>query len=93
MDSDDNRQYKVWGSHAASDEEGDQFQILEEKVDHLIDTMKSLKSERDSYKEKFDIQEEKISDLSQQVDDLKKGRDQAKQRIVSLLEKLENIED
>ena len=92
MDSDDNRQYKVWGSQA-SEEEGDQFQILEEKVDHLIDMMKSLKSERDSFREKFEIQEEKIGDLSQQVESLKKGRDQAKQRIVSLLEKLENIED
>ncbi len=92
MDSGDNKQYKVWGA-SETDEEGDQFQILEEKVDQLIETLTSVKRERDSYKEKFDIQEEKIGDLSRQVETLKGGRDQAKQRIVTLLEKLENIDD
>ncbi|MFP4086978.1 MAG: cell division protein ZapB [Desulfobacteraceae bacterium] len=91
MDTGDTRQYKVWGS-SETEEEVDQFQVLEEKVDQLVEMIKTLRAERDSYKERFEIQEEKIGDLSEQVEALKGGRDRAKQRIVSLLEKLENIE-
>ncbi|MFO7984397.1 MAG: cell division protein ZapB [Desulfatiglandaceae bacterium] len=92
MDTEETRQYKVWGS-SETGEEVDQFQVLEEKVDHLIEMIKTLRNERDSYKERFEIQEEKISDLNKQVEALKGGKDRAKQRIVSLLEKLETIED
>ena len=70
MDTGDTRQYKVWGS-SETEEEVDQFQVLEEKVDQLIETIKTLRAERDSYKERFEIQEEKIGDLSEQVEALK----------------------
>lgn len=84
------RQYKVWDS--LSSEEGvDQFQLLEDKIDDLIEMIKSLKSEKESFAEKFQIQEEKLADLTQEVEGLKSGRDKAKQRILSLLEKMEQI--
>lgn len=84
-------QYRVWNS-LNSEEEIDQFQLLEEKIDKLITTIKGLKTEKESLNEKLQIQEEKLTDLTREVDGLKSGRDKARQRIVSLLEKIEQIE-
>ena len=69
----------------------DQFQLLEEKIDNLIEFITVLKREKESIAEKTQIQEEKIADLNKQLESLKAGRDSARQRIVSLLEKIENI--
>lgn len=84
-------QYRVWNS-LNSEEEIDQFQLLEQKIDKLITTIKSLKTEKESLNEKLQIQEEKLTDLTREVEGLKSGRDKARQRIVSLLEKIEQIE-
>jgi septal ring factor EnvC (AmiA/AmiB activator) len=73
-------------------EEIDQFQVLEEKVDSLIRMVTNVKSERESMLEKLHIQEEKIADLTSEVEALRATRDKAKQRILSLLEKLEQLE-
>jgi FtsZ-binding cell division protein ZapB len=86
------RQYKVWNS--LNSEEGvDQFQLLEDKIDNLIEMIKNLKSEKESFAEKFQIQEKKLADLTKEVEGLKSGRDKAKQRILSLLEKMEQIDE
>ncbi|MBW2616674.1 MAG: cell division protein ZapB [Deltaproteobacteria bacterium] len=71
--------------------ETDQFQLLEEKIDNLIEFITVLKREKESIAEKAQIQGEKIADLNKQLESLKAGRDSARQRIVSLLEKIENI--
>jgi predicted nuclease with TOPRIM domain len=73
-------------------EETDQFQVLEAKVDALIKFTASLKKEKESLLEKLHIQEGKIADLTSELDALKGSRDRAKQRVLSLLEKLEQIE-
>jgi chromosome segregation ATPase len=73
-------------------EEMDQFQILEAKVDSLIKFAHSLKKEKESLLEKLHIQEEKIANLTGELETLKGSRDKAKQRVLSLLEKLEQIE-
>ena len=73
-------------------EEMDQFQILEAKVDSLIKFAHSLKKEKESLLEKLHIQEGKIADLISELETLKGSRDKAKQRVLSLLEKLEQIE-
>lgn len=70
----------------------DQFEVLEMKVDSLIRFTDTLKRERESLQEKVQIQEEKITDLNAELETLKAGRDKAKQRIVSLLEKLDQID-
>lgn len=85
------RQYRAWNS-LNSEEEIDQFKLLEEKIDKLITTMKTLKAEKESLHEKCQIQDEKLTNLTREVEDLKLGRDKARQRIVSLLEKIEQIE-
>ena len=73
-------------------EEMDQFQVLEAKVDSLIKFTHSLKKEKESLLEKLHIQEEKSADLTGELEALKSSRDKAKQRVLSLLEKLEQIE-
>ncbi|MCX5878068.1 MAG: hypothetical protein NTY44_03020 [Deltaproteobacteria bacterium] len=73
-------------------EEMDQFQVLEAKVDSLIKFASSLKKEKESMLEKLHIQEGKIADLTSELENLKGSRDKAKQRVLSLLEKLEQIE-
>jgi chromosome segregation ATPase len=73
-------------------EEMDQFQVLEAKVDSLIKFAHSLKKEKESLLEKLHIQEGKIADLLSELESLKGSRDKAKQRVLSLLEKLEQIE-
>ncbi len=70
----------------------DQFLLLEEKIDSLIQLVMALKSEKESFTEKYQIQEEKLANLIGQIENLKADRDRAKQRIVSLLEKIEQIE-
>ncbi|MCF8142783.1 MAG: cell division protein ZapB [Deltaproteobacteria bacterium] len=84
-------QYRVWNT-LNSEEETDQFQLLEQKIDKLITTIKNLKTEKESLKEKLQIQEEKSADLTREMEGLKAGRDKARQRIVSLLEKIEQID-
>jgi len=73
-------------------EEIDQFQMLEDKVDSLIKMVTTMKRERESLLEKIHIQEEKIAHLASEAEALKATRDKAKQRILSLLEKIEQIE-
>jgi len=74
-------------------EEGiDQFQLLEEKVDSLINLIAKLKKENDSFNEKYELQEKNVTALAEELDRLRKARDNATQRIVSLLEKIENID-
>jgi len=85
------KQYAVWNS-GSTEEETDQLKLLEDKVEGLIETIMTLKGDKEALKEKLDIQDEKISDLSQQVENLKTVKDMAKKRIVSLLEKIELVE-
>ncbi len=73
-------------------EDIDQFQLLEEKIDNLVEFMKALKREKESFAEKFQIQEEKLANLTEQVQNLRAARDNAKQRVISLLEKIEQID-
>ena len=69
----------------------EQFELLEQKLDNLIELIAALKREKESLAEKAKIQEEKLSDLTKQIQTLRSGRDQAKQRIISLLEKIDQV--
>ena len=74
------------------DGELDQFQLLEERVDSLIQFIEAFKKEKESFIEKIRIQEEKIADLTGDIEFLKGARDRAKQMISSLLAKIEQLE-
>ena len=67
--------------------EVDQFDVLEQRIDSLIESITSLKKENGLLAEKSQIQEERLSDLSAQVEQMKEAKDKAKQRIIALLEK------
>ncbi len=74
------------------DGELDQFQLLEERVDSLIQFIEAFKKEKESSIERIRIQEEKIADLTGDIEFLKGARDRAKQMISSLLAKIEQLE-
>jgi len=86
----DNGQYNVWES-SSSEEEVDQFQLLEDKIDSLIEKTMTLKSEKEALEGKLLIEEEKVSDLNSKIETLRSGRNDAKQKIMSLLEKMEQV--
>jgi chromosome segregation ATPase len=86
----DNKQYNVWES-PDSEEETDQFQLLEEKVDSLIEKAVVLRAENEAFREKLRIEEGKVSDLNAKIEELNSGRNDAKQKIMSLLEKMEQV--
>jgi len=71
----------------------DQFQLLEEKIDSLIELITELRKEKTSLTERLRVQDEKVGDLTEQVEGLKTNRDKARQRIISMLEKIKQIED
>ena len=72
--------------------ETDQFQLLEEKVDSLIELITELKNEKALLIEKVQGQDEKIAVLNEQIQGLKTASEKAKQRILSMLEKIERID-
>ena len=86
----DNRQFNVWES-SNSEEEVDQFQLLEAKVDSLIERTVALKNEKEALEKKLQLEEEKVSDLSSKIETLRSGRNDAKQKIMTLLEKMEQV--
>jgi len=73
-------------------EDIDQFQLLEDKIDSLIELITTLRKEKESFAEKIQIQEIKLSDLTEKFENLRTTRDKAKQKIVSILEKIEKID-
>jgi len=86
----DNGQYNVWEA-SGSEEEVDQFKLLEEKVDSLIEKTIALKSEKEAIEEKLRIAEEKVAELNGKIEKLRSGKNDAKQKILSLLEKMEQV--
>ncbi len=73
-------------------EDMDQFQLLEEKVDSLIQFIATLKKEKESLAEKLHIQAEKLTNLTQELEQLKAARGKVKQRVVTLLERIEQAD-
>lgn len=73
-------------------DELDQFEVLEKKLDSLIGYAQTLKREKEALSEQVQIQEGKISNLTNEIESLRSARDQAKQRIISLLEKIEQLD-
>ena len=70
----------------------EQFNLLEEKIDSLIQIIQSLKEEKTQYLSRIDSQEKRIEELSGEIEKLHEARDTAKEKIISLLQKIEQIE-
>ncbi len=69
----------------------DQFQVLEEKVDSLIQLISDLRKEKELLADKVQHQEREISEITKQVEDLKLNRNSARQRVLALLGKIRQI--
>ena len=91
----DRQQLNLWYNGVDPDmretSEMDQFELLEEKVNSLIQLMSDQKKEKKYLTEKIQAQERKIDELSKQVKKLEANREKAKKRVISLLEKIEQI--
>ena len=73
-------------------EDMDQFQLLEEKIDSLIQYIATLKKEKESLAEELHIQEEKLANLTHELEQLREARGKVKQRVVTLLERIEQAD-
>ncbi len=85
----ENNQYNVLESSNA-EHEVDQFQLLEERVNGLIEKIMALKVEKEALEEMVCLEEAKVSELKTEVEKLRSVRSDAKQKIMSLLEKMEH---
>ncbi|MBN2060150.1 MAG: cell division protein ZapB [Deltaproteobacteria bacterium] len=74
------------------EEEIDYFKVLEEKVDSLIRTIIQLKEEKESMILKNQNLMETRDKLTAEVEDLNRAKNEARGRVVSLLEKLEQMD-
>ena len=76
----------------ATEDQADQFQLLEDRVDALIRLVETLRSEKAALSEQVDSQEKRASDLSTEVEQLRGASGEARRRIAVLLEKIERLE-
>ena len=76
----------------ATEDQADQFQLLEDRVDALIRLLETLRSEKAALSEQVDSQEKRVSDLSTEVEQLRGASGEARRRIAVLLEKIERLE-
>lgn len=70
----------------------EQFQVLENKIESLIQIINSLKTEKTQLLTKLNNQEEKIDELTKEIEQLREAGETAKQKTMSLLQKIEQIE-
>ena len=70
----------------------DQFKLLEDKIDNLIQILAALKKENESFSDKFELQETKIADLNKQVNAMNGDKDKTRQKIVSILDKIDKVD-
>lgn len=69
----------------------DEFQLLENKIDALIDLVSRLRNEKARLSEQLAVQEGKAAELTDRIDKMEANREKAKQRITAMLEKIEQI--
>ncbi len=67
----------------------DQFKLLEQKTESLIEAVKALKQENADLAENLQVREEKSDNLSKRFAGLKAESERGRKRIVTLLDKLD----
>jgi FtsZ-binding cell division protein ZapB len=76
----------------ATEDQADQFQLLEDRVGALIRLIETLRSEKAGLSDQVSAQEEHLSDLSVEVEQLREASGEARRRIAALLDKIERLE-
>jgi predicted nuclease with TOPRIM domain len=67
----------------------DQFKLLEQKTESLVEAVKALKQENADLAENLQVREEKSDNLSKRLAGLKAESERGRKRIVTLLDKLD----
>ena len=67
----------------------EEFKLLEEKIESVIDGYMRLKAERDQLLSLLRQKEEELSDLHKEVEALKVERGEVRSRVERLIERLE----
>jgi septal ring factor EnvC (AmiA/AmiB activator) len=73
-------------------EKVDNFKVLEEKVEMLIEHIRSLRNEKQTLEKSLQDQERNFAILNGELENLKEIRDKTKVRIASILEKIEKLD-
>ena len=73
-------------------EKVDNFKVLEEKVEMLIEHIRSLRNEKQILEKSLQDQERNFAILNGELENLKEIRDKTKVRIASILEKIEKLD-
>ena len=73
-------------------EKVDNFKVLEEKVEMLIEHIRSLRNEKQTLEKSLEDKERSIAILNGELENLKEIRDKTKARIASILEKIERLD-
>ena len=73
-------------------EKVDNFKALEEKVEMLIEHIRSLRNEKQTLEKSLEDKEKSIAILNGELESLKEIRDKTKARIASILEKIERLD-
>ena len=73
-------------------EKVDNFKALEEKVEMLIEHIRSLRNEKQTLEKSLEDKERSIAILNGELENLKEIRDKTKARIASILEKIERLD-
>jgi FtsZ-binding cell division protein ZapB len=71
--------------------QNDYFNILEEKVDALIEKIRLMKEEKESFISRIQDQENRINALNEELGKLRDNQDKAKSRIGSILERIDKL--
>lgn len=71
----------------------EQVRILEARINKVVDLINILKEENRTLKKTLAKSQQKISDMESLISNFKNGQDQIEQGIISVIKKLDTLED
>ncbi len=69
----------------------DKFDILEEKINQLVDAYSALRREKDSLGERLAEKESEIRKLNERINQFSQERDMAREKVEGLLHRVERL--
>ena len=78
-------------SRMHSEKEINQFEVLEQKIQSLIELAKALKREKEGLSEKLKTQQQDLTNISKELEGLKLERGRSRQRMVTIMERIKLV--
>ena len=69
----------------------DKFDILEEKINQLVDAYSALRREKDSLGERLAEKESEIQKLQERINQFSRERDMAREKVEGLLNRVDRL--